>query len=165
MTKVRKQLRYTNRIPLDSIPVLRGVVGKDPNDYTILLGKDLKDDGSAREYYWDPTSIAFDDNDSVVKPTAISSGNEGRWIKVINDATASNSFKGSKHTITGNGSSSTFYLLHNFATYDVMVEVYADDSGETVDTGITRSLNGVTIAFKERIPMLNEKFRVLIITF
>ena len=170
-TKVEKAIRYTNRIPIDSVPVLRGIVGKEPNDYVIVLGSARKADGDAREYYWDGTSTSYDDNDSVIRPTAIDQSNPGRWHKVINSATASNSFKGYKATIIGNGSSSTFYLLHNFNTYDVVVEVYKDDTdedwiiAETVDTGVNRSLSGVSIIFKERIPQVDEKFRVLILTF
>lgn len=163
MTKVEKQIRYPNRVPIDNIAALRLIVGKEPNDYVILLGKDrVGNDG--REYYWVSDSFGVDDGDWVIKPNVVDPKDGGRWLKVGKTNTADGTFAGVKSTIFGNGSAYAFYIEHPFSTMDVMVEVYKVTTAETVEVNVVRSLGGVTITFKQQ-PDNEEEFRVLIITF
>jgi hypothetical protein len=162
--KVQKVIRYPNRIPIDNIAALRQLLGKEPNDYVILLGKDRKGDNDAREYYWLPDSVAIDDGDLVIKPSIVDGSSPGRWHKVLALTGGDGTFRGYKGTIVGNGTGSSFFFDHPFSTLDVMVQVYKADNGETVETVETRALGGVTITFKT-IPQTGEQFKVLIITF
>ena len=162
--KIEKQFRYPNRIPIDDIASLRLLLGKEPNDYVILLGKIKSLDGDGREYSWLPDSVDTDDGDNIIRPTMVESRDPGRWQKVGKIATADGTFKGQKTTITGIGSAASFYIEHPFNTLDVMVEVYKITTLETVEVGVVRSLGGITIKFKVA-PDSGEQFKVLIITF
>lgn len=163
-TKVEKQIRYTNRIPINDIETLRKIVGKEPNDYVILLGRNLIGDGDAREYYWVADSTEIDDGDLVINPNLLNTNVSGRWIKVVRfgiDAT----LVSKKYTITGDGRTTTFILNHRLNTLDVMVEVYAKNNttSETIDTNIHRTLDTIIIIFKT-VPANGDKYRILILT-
>jgi len=163
--KVQKVIRYPNRIPIESIPALRLIIGKEPNDYVILLGKTRLGDGDAREYRWVGDSTSADDGDLVITPTELATYNQpGRWFKVVRIVSADGTFRGQKTIISGTGNVDIFYIEHPFNTADIMVEVYKVTTLETVETGVVRTLGGVQISFKTT-PELLEEFKVLILTF
>jgi len=164
MTKVNKQLRYTNRVPVDNLDDVRAILGKDPNDYVITLGKLAKGDGDAREYYWDVTSTANDNGDTVIKPTIIDGSSAGRWLKVINYSTPAVTVQGLKYELTVNAISILYVVPHTFHTIDTMVEVIDLDTVESVIVTVGRTLDSVTIGFDD-LQEDGHKFKILILTF
>lgn len=163
--KIQKVIRYPNRIPIENIAALRLIVGKEPNDYIILLGKNRTMDNDAREYSWIADSLSPDDGDLVIIPTDTATHNmPGRWHKVGRLTSADGAFKGQKTLIAGTGTATTFYIEHPFSTTDVVVEVYKITTLETIEVGVVRTLGGVSIRFKVE-PEQGEEFKVLILTF
>lgn len=65
-------------------------------------------------------------------------------------------------TLVGNGAATTFSVSHGLSSKQVIVEVYDDATGATVETTVTRtSASAVDIAFQGVVPGVNQ-FRVLI---
>ncbi|MBX3044912.1 MAG: hypothetical protein KF896_14465 [Ignavibacteriae bacterium] len=66
-------------------------------------------------------------------------------------------------TITGNGSAKTFAVTHNFATREVIVEVYDPTTYDTILLGVTRnSTNQVTVEFAVA-PVNAKQYTVVVI--
>lgn len=127
----KKLTRMPNRIPVEDVPALRLIVGTAPDwDYTILLGKTRINDGYAREYMWDATSMKTDDDDNYIRPNDIPSGSPGRWAKIQRSIP-----KTIYEDITlGAPGDIQQELTHNFDTESVLVEVYLRN----------QTINGVT---------------------
>lgn len=170
MTKVEKQIRYSNRVPVETVNSVRAILGKDPNDYVITLGNVRKGDSDAREYYWDGLSTGIDDSDWVLKPTVLDQSDSGRWLKVGKPVNKGSDINTLKETIVGNGTAVTYIVPHTFPNTDIMISVFnilpqidtLAVQGETVETGQYRTLSEVIITFKT-VPQLGEEFRVLMI--
>jgi hypothetical protein len=70
----------------------------------------------------------------------------------------------SGNTITGNGSTTAFTVTHAFDTKDVLVQVYAISTGETVECDVVRATNStVTVTFATA-PANGTTYRVLIMS-
>jgi len=70
----------------------------------------------------------------------------------------------SGNTITGNGSTTAFTVTHAFDTKDVLVQVYATSTGETVECDVVRATNStVTVTFATA-PTNGTTYRVLIMS-
>jgi hypothetical protein len=62
----------------------------------------------------------------------------------------------------GDGVASTYAVVHNFSTLDVLVEVFNNSTGESVFTGVARTdSNTVTLTFGAAVP--SNAYRVLIL--
>ncbi len=79
-TKTNKIIVLGNRFGIKNITDLKTIIGKFENDYIVLLGKDSRGDGDAREYYWDSTSTVKDNSDTIIQPNGQIGA--GRWLKV-----------------------------------------------------------------------------------
>jgi hypothetical protein len=66
-----------------------------------------------------------------------------------------------KFTLTGDGTTSSFTLTHNWNQKAVSVELYLDSTGETVITEVVRALNTVTINFAVA-PLVGTNYGVIL---
>jgi hypothetical protein len=47
-----------------------------------VQGGTIVDDGLGGPFYWSPTSLATDDNRTVLRPNSVASGSAGRWLRL-----------------------------------------------------------------------------------
>lgn len=69
----------------NTVAELRTVVGTNTGDAATTLGCLSAGDGGDGLWRWDAASIATDNTGTVVKPTAVASNAEGRWLRVNTD--------------------------------------------------------------------------------
>lgn len=96
--------------------------------------------------------------------------NAGNGIKIDND-TQKISLLNAVDTklkaciVTGDGTTTTYKVEHNFGTKDVFIQVYAMATGESIVTDMARdSLDSCSITFKTA-PGSGENYRVMLLAF
>lgn len=87
-------------VPLSSLPsatyatslkTLPTITDLRAEDYAVstrvfVLGHTSSNDGGGGVFMWDAASSATDNSGTIIKPTAISTGNPGRWLRIYSGA-------------------------------------------------------------------------------
>lgn len=167
MNNIEKLIRFPNRIPVANISALRQISGKGqlPTsiDYAIVLGKNTIGDGYAREYYWDQTSTANDNDDSIIRPAAIPLLNAGRWLLVNRQNNVPRTFT---YEFIGNSNQISWLINHNLATRNLIVQVnQIGGTGQFFDIAVETEIklydDSIEITFHNKVPGSGEHYRVL----
>lgn len=151
-------------VPLSSLPsatyatslkTLPTITDLRAEDYTVstrvfVLGHTSSNDGGGGVFMWDAASSATDNSGTIIKPTAISTGNPGRWLRIYSDAVNATWFGA-----TGNGTTNDSAAVQ--AAIDYVESLTSDGvalvfppgdylvSGLTVDARVHLIGNGATI--------------------
>lgn len=104
---------------------LRGQVGGVASVQVLLKGLNSINDSNGGTYMWSTTSTSTDDGFTIIRPTSISAGSPGRWLRLTN----SNTIKGNV-TFSGTLLQTAYVVNHGlpFTPAQVIIQARSNNA-------------------------------------